>query len=75
MASGYLTLKALVGTYIVALPERVPHYTTFRTIMGKIKIHGKKIHLPGKHWVYLLNKPSLGLETGHFCSCPLSIPC
>jgi len=42
MASGYLTLKALVGTHIVALPERVPHYTTFRTITGKIKIHGKK---------------------------------
>lgn len=42
MASGYLTLKALVSTYIVALPERVPHYTTFRTITGRIKIHGKK---------------------------------
>lgn len=48
MASGYLTLKALVSTYIVALPERVPHYTTFRTITGRIKIHGKKTPSPRK---------------------------
>lgn len=67
MASGYLTLKTLV-----ALPEKVPHYTTFRIITEKIKIHEKKKYISKENIGFIFpSKPSLGLETGHFCPCVL----